>query len=70
MAIFQIGLNRFSWLKKIKTLCCGHVISDLSRREIGGTFNEKELWKTNQKEFRAEKAIKRKYDKLYVKWKG
>ena len=43
MAIFQIGLNRFSRLKKFKTLCSGHVISDLSRGEIGGTFNEKEL---------------------------
>ena len=26
--------------------------------------------KTNQKEFRVEKVIKRKGDKLYVKWKG
>ena len=25
---------------------------------------------TNQKEFRIEKVIKRKGDKLYVKWKG
>ena len=31
---------------------------------------EKELQKTNQKEFRVEKVIKRKGDKLYVKWKG
>ena len=28
------------------------------------------LKKTNQKEFRIEKVIKRKGDKLYVKWKG
>ena len=35
-----------------------------------GTFYEKELQKTNQKEFRIEKGIKRKIDKLYVKWKG
>ena len=35
-----------------------------------GTFYEKELQKTNQKEFRIEKVIKRKDDKLYVKWKG
>ena len=35
-----------------------------------GTFYEKELQKTNQKEFRIEKVIKRKCDKLYVKWKG
>ena len=34
------------------------------------TFYEKELQKTNQKEFRIEKLIKRKSDKLYVKWKG
>ena len=34
-----------------------------------GTFYEKELQKTNQKEFRIEKVLKRKGDKLYVKWK-
>ena len=28
------------------------------------------LKKTNQQEFRIEKVIKRKGDKLYVKWKG
>ena len=33
-------------------------------------FYEKELQKTNQEEFRIEKVIKRKGDKLYVKWKG
>ena len=48
----------------------GHVIGDLKDKEIGGTFYEKELQKTNQKEFRVEKVIKRKDDKLYVKWKG
>ena len=31
---------------------------------------EKELQKTNQKEFRIEKVIMRKGDKLYVRWKG
>ena len=29
-----------------------------------------ELQKTNQTAFRVEKVIKRKGDKLYVKWKG
>ena len=38
--------------------------------EIIGTFYEKELQKTIQKEFRIEKVIKRKSDKIYVKWKG
>ena len=31
---------------------------------------KKELQKTNQKEFRMEKIINRKGDKLYVKWKS
>ena len=35
-----------------------------------GSFHEIELQKTNQKEFRIEKVIKRKGSKLYVKWKG
>ena len=35
-----------------------------------GSFHEKELQKTNQKEFRIEKVIKRKGNKLNVKWKG
>ena len=30
----------------------------------------KELQKTNQKEFRIENVIKKKRNKLYVKWKG
>ena len=34
------------------------------------TFYEKELQATNQQEFRIEKVIKRKGDKLYAKWKG
>ena len=39
-------------------------------KEIVGTFYEKELQKTYQTEFRTENEIKRKRDKLYVKWKG
>ena len=46
-------------------------IIDLKGKEIVGKFYEKELQKQkNQKEFRVEKVIKRKGDKLYVKWKG
>ena len=33
-------------------------------------FYEKDLQKTNQTEFRVEKLIKRKGNKLCVKWKG
>ena len=43
---------------------------DLNGEEIIGTLYEKELLKTNQEEFRKEKVIKRKGNKLYVKWKG
>ena len=47
-----------------------YVINDRNGEELTGTFYEKELQKTNRKEFRIEKVIKRKGDKLYVKWKG
>ena len=33
-------------------------------------FTKKNCKNSNQKEFRTEKVIKRKGDKLYVKWKG
>ena len=55
-------------IKKVKSTI--HVINDLNGEEIIGTFYEKELQKTNQEEFRIEKVIRRKGDKLYVKWKG
>ena len=47
-----------------------YAINDLNGEEIIGTFYEKELQKANQHEFRIEKIIKRKDDKLHVKWKG
>ena len=47
-----------------------YVINDLNGEEIIGTSYEKELQKTNQQKFRIEKVIKKKGDKLYVKWKG
>ena len=58
-------------IKKVKnTVPWTYVINDLNGEEIIGTFYEKELQKTNQEEFRIEKVIKRKGDKMYVKWKG
>ena len=47
-----------------------YTISDLNGEKVIGTFYEKELQKTNRKEFRIEKVLQRKGDKLYVKWKG
>ena len=69
--ILLIGVKRFLLLKKKKfTVPWTYAISDLKGEEIVGSFHEKEQQKTNQKEFRIEKVIKRKGDKLYVKWKG
>ena len=74
--IFAKGYTR-NWseeifvITKIKnTVPWTYVINDLNGEEIIGTFYEKELQKTNQKEFRIEKVLKKKGDKLYVKWKG
>ena len=47
-----------------------YVISDLNGEKITGSFYEKELQKTSQEKFRIEKVLKRKGDKLYLKWKG
>ena len=41
-----------------------YLISDPISEDFVGTFDEKEMQKTSQKE------IKRKLDTLYVKWKG
>ena len=52
-------------LKKIKnTVPWTYVIDDLIGEEITGTFYEKELQKRDQKEFRIEKVIKKKGEKL------
>ena len=47
-----------------------YIIGDLNGEKFIGTFHEKELQNTNQEEFRIEKVIMKKGDKLYVKWKG
>ena len=55
-------------IKKVKnTVPWTYVVNDHNREVIVGTFYEKELQKTNQKEFKIEKVIKRKGAKLYVK---
>ena len=57
-------------VRKIKnTVPWTYVINDLNGEKIIEKFYEKELQKTNQQEFRTEKVIKRKGDKLYVKWR-
>ena len=55
-------------VSKVKnTVPWTYVINDLNGEETNGTFYEKELQKTSQEEFRIEKVLKRKGDKLYVK---
>ena len=55
---------------KVDTVPQTYVINDFNGEEIVGTCYKKELHKTNQKELRIKKVIKKKRDKLYVKWKG
>ena len=58
-------------ISKIKnTVPWTYDINDFNGGEINGTFYEKELQKTDQKEFRIEKVLKKKGNKLYVKRKG
>ena len=53
-------------VSKIKnTVLWAYIINDLNGEEIIGAFYEKDLQMTNQKEFRIEKVLKRKGDKLY-----
>ena len=73
--IFAKGYTR-NWseevfvIEKVKnTVPWTYVIDNLNGEEITGTFHEKELQKTNQKEFRIEKIIKRKGDKTYANGK-
>ena len=48
-------------IKKVEnTLLWTYVINDLIGEEIVGTFYQKELQKTNQREFRIKKVIKKK----------
>ena len=69
--MLQTGGKKFLLLKKNKnTVPWTYVISNLNGEEITGSFYEKELQKTNQREFRIGKIIKRKGNKIYVKWKG
>ena len=49
------------------TLLLTCVISNLYGEESAGTFYEKEMQKANQEEFK--KVIKKKGDKLFLKWK-
>ena len=56
-------------IKKVKnTVPWNYVVSDLNGEEVTGSFYEKELRKTSEEKVRIEKVLKRKGDKMYVKW--
>ena len=58
-------------INKVKnTVPWTYVICDVKGKKIFGKIYEKELQKSNQKEFRVEKVIIGKGNKLYVKWRG
>ena len=67
--IHLLRVKKLLLLIKYKTLFLAPLINDLNDEEIKGSFYEKELQKTDQKEFRIEKVIKKKGNKLCVKWK-
>ena len=70
-ALFQIGLKKFLLLRKLKnTAARWYAVGNCKSKEIVGKFEEKDLQKTYQKDFRYEKVIKRKGNGLYVNWKG
>ena len=55
-------------IKKVKNnVPWTYRISDLNGKGIIGTLHKREFQKKNQTEFRLEKVVKRKGDKLYVK---
>ena len=57
-------------IKKLKTLCLGHMlIVILMEKKFLQRVNKNNCKKTNPKDFRTEKVIKRKGDKLFAKWK-
>ena len=65
--IQQIGQKKLLLLVKLKIqfLGCMLLVTWMVKK-FTGSFYEKELQKISQKEFRIEKVLKRKGDKLYV----
>ena len=60
---------KFLWLQKVKnSKPWTYVIEDLNGEVIFGTFYEKRIAK-DKSNFRKEK-VKKKDDRLFVKWKG
>ena len=64
----QIGPRKSLELKKLRILCGGNMLlMILTGKKLSEFFMKKN---SKKQEFRIWKVIKRKGDKLYVKWKG
>ena len=67
----SIGMKRFLLLKKVKILYCVHMLlMILTLEKLLTFFTKNNCKKKNRTEFRVEKIIKKKGDKLYVIRKG
>ena len=51
-------------------MSCIYVIESLNGEVIVRTFYENKLQKTNETSLELKKIIKKRGDKLYIKWKG
>ena len=68
---FKVGLEKSLSLKKLKIQFRGHILLLIVMvNKLLEHSTKKELQEIDQEEFKIEKVIKRKGDKLYVKWKG
>ena len=67
----QIGQKKFLLLVKLKIQFLRHMLLVYWMvKKLLEVFMKKNCKKTNQKKFIIEKILKRKDDKLYIKWKG
>ena len=63
----QVGLKKCFWLKKLKALFRGHMLLMIWKMKKFKAFY-KWIAKNKSKRIRIEKVIKRKGERLYVKW--
>ena len=71
-SMVHTGLKNLWWFKKVlKTLCLGQMLLGiLKANKLLECFAKPVLEKANQTEFRDEKVIKRKGNKVCIIWKG
>ena len=58
------------FIKKLKILWYGHILLVILKKNLLKYFTKKNYKEQIKKEFAVEKVMKRKGDKVYVKWEG